>query len=135
MAKVLVVEDEAATRRPLAKLLRSEGYEVLTAQNAYAAAGTIRNERPDLILLDVGIPPMDGLTLLMLLRDDPKVGDVPVIVITGHADEHTASRAAELGVKARLIKSQFTPEELLALVREHVRTASPSNPGETGQIR
>jgi len=125
MATVLVVEDRAETRRPLAKLLRSEGYNVLTAVDAYSAGATIRNERPDLILLDVGIPPMDGLTMLSLLQDDPQVRQIPVVIITGHENENTVARAQQLGVKDYLLKSQFTPEKLLETVKNNIRHQPP----------
>jgi len=59
----------------------------------------IRSETPDLVLLDVGVPPMDGLTTLSLLRDDPKLRDIPVVLVTGQADENTIARAGRLGVK------------------------------------
>lgn len=104
----------------MARLLEQEGYIVLTARDAYAAAAAIRNQAPDLVLLDVGIPPMDGLTLLALLRDEPEFRNVPVVLVTGHSDEHTLNRARELGVKDWLIKSQFTPDELLSTVKTHV---------------
>lgn len=125
MSTVLVVEDQSETRRPLAKLLRLEGYEVLTACDAYAAAAAIRNDAPDLVLLDVGIPPMDGLTMLSLLRDEPQFRDIPVVVVTGRTDENTVTRANQLGVRRCLIKSQFTADELLDTIRENIRTSPP----------
>jgi CheY-like chemotaxis protein len=126
MSTVLVVEDQPETRKPLAKLLRLEGYEVLTARDAYSAAAAIRNDAPDLVLLDVGIPPMDGLTMLSLLRDEPQFRDIPVVVVTGQTDENTATRAHQLGVKRCLIKSRFTPEELLDTIRENIRREPPT---------
>ena len=121
MATILVVEDQAETRRPLAKLLRLEGYDVLTAINAYAAAAMIRNDNPDLILLDVGIPPMDGLTLLMVLKDEMPMQELPpVILVTGQCDANTQARAQAAGVKEYMVKSQFQPEELLAAIKKHI---------------
>jgi DNA-binding response OmpR family regulator len=120
MPTVLVVDDSPEAVRPLEKLLKHEGYNVLTAADAYSAAAFVRNQRPDLMLLDIGIPPVDGFTLLSLLRDE-HLDDTPVILVTGHQDQHTADRAAELGVKAYMIKSQFTPDELLAAVKKHVK--------------
>jgi CheY-like chemotaxis protein len=120
MATILIVDDQPEARRPLAKLLKQEGYKVLTAGDAYAAMATAKRLRPDLILLDVMIPPMDGLTLLMLLRDDPCGRDIPVIVLTGLEDENTAARARHLGVREFLVKSHFSAEELLDAVRRQV---------------
>jgi DNA-binding response OmpR family regulator len=120
MATILVVDDQEESRRPLARLLRLEGHKVLTAADAYVAMATAKKARPDMILLDVMIPPMDGLTFLMLLRDDPHGRELPVIVISGLTDENTCARARELGVKEHLVKTQFTPDELLAAIRRHV---------------
>ena len=121
MPTVLVVDDAPEDRKPLAKLLRAHGYGVLTAVNAYEAMAAAKRERPDLILLDVMIPPMDGLTFLMLLRQDPVGADVPVIVLTGLDDENTVSRANALNVKEMLVKSAFEPSKLLELVDKHIR--------------
>lgn len=129
MPTVLVVDDEPEDRRPLAKLLRARGYNVVTAINAYEAMAACKKENPDLILLDVGIPPMDGLTFLMLLRQDPIGRDVPVIVVTGQTDDTTASRAKDLNVKELLLKSEFDAEKLMGLVDKHVRRPTPPPAG------
>ncbi|HEX2971092.1 MAG TPA: response regulator [Tepidisphaeraceae bacterium] len=126
MPTVLVVEDEAATRRPLARLLRNEGYTVATAINAYEAMAGIRTLHPDLILLDVGIPPMDGLTCLMLMHQENPALQIPVILVTGYSDENTIARGQEMNVKAHLVKSRFTVEELMDLVRKY---AGPAQAG------
>ena len=121
MATILIVEDIAATRRPMMRLLKAEGYAVITAVDAYAAASRLRNERPDLVLLDVGIPPMDGLTMLMLLRNEIGASEIPpVILVTGFDDDNTMARAKALGVKECLIKSHFEPEDLLAAIKRHL---------------
>jgi CheY-like chemotaxis protein len=121
MATVLLIDDQAEDRRPMAKLLRDRGYNVVTAVNAYEAMGAYKKEHPDLILLDVGIPPMDGLTFLMLLRQETAGMEVPVIVVTGRNDENTLSRAKDLKVRELLVKSEFEPQQLLDLVDQHVR--------------
>jgi len=128
MPTVLVVEDQAETRRPLAKLLRQEGYNVATAINAYEAMAAIRTACPDLVLMDVGIPPIDGLTCLMLHRQENPACEVPVILVTGFSDDNTIARAQQLGVKAHLVKSQFSPEQLLELVRQYAGPAEPASP-------
>jgi CheY-like chemotaxis protein len=126
MPLILVVDDQAEARKPLMKLLKLEGYQVVGAANALEALAMARNEHPDLVLLDVMLPPMDGLTVLMLMREDPKLRQVPVILLTGLCDEHTVNRARELGVKDHLIKAQVTPEQLLEAVRRHVAGAEAS---------
>jgi CheY-like chemotaxis protein len=122
MATILVAEDNADARRPLVRLLKLEGYEVLIAIDAFEAMASAQRGNPDLILLDVGMPPIDGLTFLSRLRETPGGMSLPVILVTGLSDPLTRKRAEELGVKEFLVKSQFTPEELLAKVRQHLRT-------------
>ncbi len=121
MGTILVVDDHAETRRPLVRLLQLEGYQATGAGNALEAIGLFNQAIPDLILLDVMIPPMDGLTFLMRVREDVRGRDVPVIVVSGLSDPQTTARARELGVREHLVKTQFTPEQLLDAVRRHIR--------------
>ena len=119
MATVLVVDDDPQITKPLARLLRMEGYDVYCAPNAIMAMAQAVSHHPDLILLDVALPPMDGLTFLFLFREKPGGRAVPVIVISGQEDESTIRRARNLGVHEYLIKSQFKTCDLLALVRRY----------------
>jgi two-component system OmpR family response regulator/two-component system alkaline phosphatase synthesis response regulator PhoP len=121
MATILVVDDHDETRKPLMRLLQLEGYSALGACNALEALGVSQESNPDLILLDVMIPPMDGLTFLMRLREEPKGREIPVIVVSGLSDHQTISRAKELGVRELFVKSQFSNEELLAAVKRNIR--------------
>jgi DNA-binding response OmpR family regulator len=119
MATVLVVDDDPQITKPLARLLKMEGYDVHCAANAIMAMAQALHYEPDIILLDVAMPPMDGLTFLFLLRDKPYGRTVPVIVITGQEDESTIRRARNLGVNDYLIKSQYKTRDLLALIRQY----------------
>jgi CheY-like chemotaxis protein len=123
MQTILVVDDHDETRRPLLRLLQLEGYNALGAANAFEALAASNNSNPDLILLDVMIPPMDGLTFLMRIREDSASREVPVIVVSGLSDPQTVARAKELGVREHLVKSQFTPEELLEAIKRNIRPA------------
>jgi DNA-binding response OmpR family regulator len=119
MATILVVDDDPQITKPLARLLKMEGYDVCCAANAIMAMAQALEHHPDLILLDVALPPMDGLTFLFLLRDKPCGRNVPVIVVSGQEDERTIRRARDLGVHEYLIKSQFTTPQLLGLIRQY----------------
>src|SRR5438067_12755369 len=128
MSTILIVDDHAPTRRSLCKLLKGGGHHVLPASDAFEAMAAAKKLHPDLILLDVMIPPMDGLTFLMLLRED--MNNVPVILLTGLSDAHTLARAKELGVKEYLIKAEYTPAQLLELVRKYAaQTTGPAAQG------
>ena len=121
MPTILVVDDHADTRRPIVRLLQLEGYTAGGAANALEALAAVQHAPPDLILLDVMIPPMDGLTFLMRLREDSKFREIPVIVVSGLSDPQTIARARELGVREHLIKTQFSPQELLEAVKRNIR--------------
>src|SRR5688572_11129586 len=98
MATILVVHDEATMRNGLTRLLRHEGYDVLGAGNGREAldvldaggAGTAA--APDLILLDLMMPELDGLGLLEILHADPRWKELPVVVLNGLSDVHTVRR-------------------------------------------
>ena len=128
MPSILVVDDQAEARKPLMKLLKLEGYEVHGAATAFEALAMARQGRPDLVLLDVMIPQLDGLTFLMLLREEPRFRQLPVVMLTGVCDEHTLARAQELGVKDYLLKAQFSPEQLMGVVRRNL--AAPMETSE-----
>jgi len=127
MPLILVVDDHAETLKPLVRLLQLEGYTAVGASNAFEALAATQQSNPDLILLDVMIPPMDGLTFLMRLREDPKGREIPVIVVSGLSDPQTIARARDLGVKEQLVKTQFTTEQLLEAVRRNIH--QPPDPG------
>jgi CheY-like chemotaxis protein len=126
MSTILVVDDHAETRKPLVRLLQVEGYKAIGAANALEALAAVNHMSPDLILLDVMIPPMDGLTFLMRLREDERQRELPVIVVSGLSDPQTIARAKELGVKEHLVKTHFSSQELLDAVKRHVRPESSS---------
>jgi CheY-like chemotaxis protein len=124
MGTILVVDDHNDTRRPLVKLLQLEGYTAFGAANAFEALALSNQHDPDLILLDVMIPPMDGLTFLMRVREDVKGRETPVIIVSGLSDPQTIKRAKELGVREHLVKTQFSPQELLEAIKRHIRPAT-----------
>ena len=128
MATILVVDDHDETRRPMVRLLQMEGYTATGAANALEALAAAQHAPPDLILLDVMIPPMDGLTFLMRLREDARAREIPVIVVSGLSDPQTNARAKELGVREMMVKTHFSPQELLDAVKRHIGTNKAQTP-------
>ncbi len=121
MPTVLVVEDSEATRQMVEHLLRMEGYETLSAGNGQEALKVLERERPDLVLLDVMMPEMDGLTFLGRLRQLDQWRKLPVIMMTARFDAKTVGRAEELGAGDFLVKARFSAEEMLQHIREQLR--------------
>ncbi len=102
--KILIVEDDADLRRGLQIRLKSNGYTIAIAADAVAAIATAQRERPDLVLLDLGLPAGDGFLVMERLQAMLPLADVPVIVLTGRAPEGNLERARQLGAKAFLQK-------------------------------
>ena len=121
MSKILVVDDFALARESVAKLLEYEGYTALRAKDVREGLAMVNNAAPDLVLLDLVMPGMDGVGLLKALRRDPQWKDLPVIVLTGATDdEKLISRAWELKVQDLSPKASFGFDDLLARVKQHL---------------
>ena len=119
--KILVVDDEQAVRESLRRSLRFNGYEVLTANDGLEAVATVRAENPELLILDVMMPNMDGLEVCRTLRSEG--WDRPILVLT--ARDGVSDRVAGLDAGADdYLPKPFALEELLARVRSLVRRAS-----------
>ncbi|MDN8596754.1 response regulator transcription factor [Corynebacterium tuberculostearicum] len=119
--KILVVDDEQAVRESLRRSLRFNGYDVLTANDGLEAVETVRTENPELLILDVMMPNMDGLEVCRTLRSEG--WDRPILVLT--ARDGVSDRVAGLDAGADdYLPKPFALEELLARVRSLVRRAS-----------
>lgn len=112
---VLVVDDYDDSRHLLALRLRSEGYRVVEAASGLEALAAARQTRPDVVLMDLSMPTMDGLSATCRLRELPGMQGVPVVAFTAHSRETHAGAAFAAGCDAYLAKP-FRPQELLGLL-------------------
>lgn len=97
MAKLLFVEDNADIRRLLVKRLRRRGYEVIEATNGAEGVEKAKTESPDLILMDMAMPVMDGLEATTRIRETPEIRDIPIIALTAFSDDGKREEAARSG--------------------------------------
>jgi CheY-like chemotaxis protein len=102
--KVLVVEDDPTHLKLVSLVLSAAGHKVNPAEAAEVALSAIKNEKPEVILLDLGLPGMDGLMLLQKLKADPEVRDIPVVAVTSYPDRFKKNEAMAAGCEAYLIK-------------------------------
>ena len=129
MSRILVVDDDAPTRESLARLLTTAGHAAVIAPNGRDAWLTLYEGVPDVILLDLMMPQMDGITFLRLLRHSDHWGQVPVVVVTGFSDdEGLVGEARELGVADIVPKMGCSAERLLSLVEGTLAAGSPLSP-------
>lgn len=108
--KILVVEDNDRNRRLIKILLESKGYEVIEAVTGEDALSYLRKERPDVILIDIQLPKMDGLTLTRKLKEQQETKDIPVIAVTAYAMKGDRERVLEAGCDAYISKPVDTRE-------------------------
>lgn len=118
MPTVMVVDDAPLTRSTLKRLLVREGYDAVTAVGGGDALEKLEHQQPpDLILLDVHMPDLDGLELLERLHAHPQWRALPVVMLSAESDAHTVHRANQLGAKAYLVKATFSVQEMMRQVK------------------
>ena len=131
MTTILVVDDEPQILRLVRDYLEHNGFKVVTAADGDTALRSTRTGRPDLVVLDLGLPGLDGLDVARALRRD---GEVPIIMLTARADELDKLVGLELGADDYLTKP-FSPKELVARVRAVLRrTAQAHDPAEVVRV-
>lgn len=126
MVKILVVEDEETLLNNLAEKLRSEGFTVSTAADGEAGLQKIRTETPDLIVLDIMLPGLDGLSICRMVRHDAATAHIPIIMLTARGTEVDKIVGLESGADDYVVKP-FGLGEFLARVRAVMRRA-PGRP-------
>lgn len=117
--KILLVEDNAVNRRLAEFLLRSNGYQVLAATTAQEAFDLLKAEKPDLILMDIQLPGMNGLDVTKRLKEDPATRDIPVLAVTSYAmkgDREKALAAGCAGYITKPIDKTILLKEVAALL-------------------
>src|SRR5450756_75026 len=122
MTRVLLAEDDTSISEPLSRALRREGYEVEITEDGPATLGRALSEEVDLILLDIGLPELDGLEVCRRLRSDGQT--VPVLILTARADEVDTVIGLDAGADDYVTKP-FRLAELLARVRALLRRGNP----------
>ena len=127
--KILAVDDERAIVRLVQVNLERHGYEVVTAFDGKEALEKVASELPDLIVLDVMMPYMDGFEVLQNLKKDPQTRDIPVIMLTAKAQDADVFRGWQSGVECYLTKP-FNPMELIAFVKRIFKSLDEEGDGE-----
>ncbi len=128
--KILVVDDERGLAKIIRLNLEQDGFEVVEANNGTQAMEKLRTTLPDLILLDVMMPDIDGFTVLKMIRE---IGNIPVIMLTAKGQEEDKVKGLELGADDYVTKP-FSPRELTSRIRAVLRRGSFSKDEESGQI-
>jgi two-component system, cell cycle response regulator DivK len=115
--RILVVEDQEDNRQILRDLLASTDYEIVEAENGVEALAAVAKQRPDLILMDIQLPVMDGYEATRRIKADPALRSIPIIAVTSYALSGDEAKAREAGCDAYVPKP-YSPRQLLAKIRE-----------------
>jgi len=113
---ILVVDDVPSVRSALSRALRANGYSTREAANGREALLAMSNKMPQLVILDLSMPEMDGITFLHHIRSSPGTANLPVIVVTGVSDPTLISEISGYGIQGFMRKSQLSVDVLYALV-------------------
>jgi two-component system cell cycle response regulator DivK len=117
--RILVVEDHEENRRIMRDLLGSAGYEMIEAVSGEEGVALAESQRPDLILMDIQLPGLDGYEATRRIKANPALGGIPVIAVTSYALSGDDVKAREAGCDDYVTKP-FSPRALLAKIREHL---------------
>ena len=115
--RILVVEDQEDNRRILRDMLGNAGYELIEAESGEEALTAVETRQPDLILMDIQLPVMDGYEATRRIKSNPGMKEIPIIAVTSYALSGDEGKARAAGCNAYVTKP-FSPRALLAKVRE-----------------
>ena len=129
--KVLTVDDNLIIRKIVANSLRPFDCDVLEAGDGAQGLSVTAEQKPDLIILDVMMPVMDGVTMLAQLKERPESKDIPVIMLTAQSGQELLSKIARMGNSSGYLAKPFSKDQLL----EKIRSIVPLQPNPTWRIR
>lgn len=119
--KILIIEDEATLQRSLMEFIGGESFEVSCASDGEAGLEMAKSKSPDLIILDIILPKMDGFEVLEEIKNDPKIKNIPVILLTNLESPEDIQKAFEKGATTYLVKSEYKLEDVVKKIKETLK--------------
>lgn len=113
MKKILIVEDDKFLRELIVQKLTTEGYEALEAMDGEEGIKKTKEQRPDLVLLDLILPGIDGFEVLNRMKEDSVLSSIPVIILSNLGQKEDVEKGLKMGAVDYLIKAHFTPGEII----------------------
>ncbi len=114
---VLIVEDQQGFRRIYHDVLVSDGYDVLEAEDGEAGWAMVREKKPHIILLDLGLPKLDGFEVLKKIKADPDTKHIPVIIFSVLGEQKDVKKGLEMGASDYTVKGFYTPRQILSKIK------------------
>ena len=120
-ALVILIEDEEMLSNMYETKFVKEGYQIKKALDGETGLKLSQEEKPDLILLDIIMPKLDGFSVLRKLKEDPKTKDIPVVLLTNLGQDEDVKKGTKLGAVGYLVKANLTPTQVVDKVREYLK--------------
>ncbi|MDR4507078.1 MAG: response regulator [Candidatus Brocadiaceae bacterium] len=117
---VMVVEDNEKNRKLMRVILKAKGYNVIEAATGEEAISTLQKQKPDIILMDIQLPGIDGMTLAKQIKEDKNTKDIPILAVTAHAMKGDEQKFLDCGCNGYISKPINT-RELPDIVEQHIR--------------
>lgn len=123
MPKILIIEDDKFLRELIVKKIKSEGYEVLEAKDGDEGLIKFKEEKPNLVLLDLILPGIHGFDILAEVKNDPLISGIPVIILSNLGQRDDVEKGISLGAVDFLIKAHFTPQEIITKIKQVLKSS------------
>ena len=120
MKKILIIEDEKVLSEMYQDVFLQEGFKVSLASTAEEGLEAAKKEKPDFILLDILLPKENGVSFLKKLKAEPEISSIPIVAFSNYDDPHTRKEATDLGIKDYLLKTDFTPQDLVDKIKSYL---------------
>lgn len=117
MSKILIIEDDKFLRELIVRKLTAENFEALEAVDGENGLKMLKEGKPDLVLLDLILPGIDGFEVLSRMKNDPALASMPVIILSNLGQREDVERGLKLGAADYLVKAHFTPNEIIDKVK------------------
>lgn len=119
--KILIIEDDRYISKMYQLKLSLEGYVVQVADNGRLGVDKVKEFMPDIILLDILMPELDGFEVLQIIKSDENTKDIPVLIMSNLGQEDHIQKGMEMGAVGYIVKSQFTPSKVVETIKEIIR--------------
>lgn len=124
--KVLIIDDEKSILKMYSEYLKAASIEVFSASGGEQGLAIARQQKPDVILLDIIMPKLNGLDVLKTIKEDPNIKNIPVFLLTNLPEECSGDKAKELGAAGYLVKAEYEPKMVVdAVTKALSQTQNP----------
>jgi len=120
MKKILIIEDDKYFLNILLKKLEKEGYSVISASEGISGIKKLKEEKPDLVILDLVLPGINGFEILKRAKMNPKTKEIPIIILSNLGQEQEVEKGLRLGASDFLIKAHFTPQMVIEKIKKYL---------------